>query len=105
MWAWPSCIFGPGTLARNEAVMLPGSPSSKVRWSWPNASATWLQSIGNIRRGGSEKAIVSRWWFSASRLPERRKKGTPSQRQLSTKARRATKVSVSESAATPSSSR
>ena len=81
--------------------MLPGSPSSKVRWSWPKDSAIWSQSSGNIRRGGSRKAIVSRWRLSARRLPVRRKNGTPSQRQLSTKALSATKVSVSESGATP----
>ena len=38
-------------------------------------------------------------------LPERRKNGTPCQRQLSTSARTATIVSVCESAATPGSER
>ena len=55
--------------------MLPGSPSSKVRWSWPNSSATWLQSIGNMRRGGSEKATVSRWWVSAKPLARAQEEG------------------------------
>ena len=35
--------------------MLPGSPSSKVRWSRPKDSAIWSQSSGNIRRGGSRE--------------------------------------------------
>ncbi len=38
-------------------------------------------------------------------LPERRKNGTPCQRQLSTSARTTAMVSVSESAATPGSQR
>ena len=38
-------------------------------------------------------------------LPERRKNGTPCQRQLSTSARTATMVSVCEPAATPGSER
>ena len=38
-------------------------------------------------------------------LPARMKNGTPAQRQLSTSSRSATKVSVSEPGATPSTSR
>ncbi len=55
--------------------------------------------------GGSRKAIEMIRAPSAMHLPVRRKNGTPAQRQLSTSARRATKVSVFESEATPGSSR
>ena len=44
-------------------------------------------------------------WPSASRLPVRRKNGTPAQRQLSIVHFSAMKVSVSDSGSTPSSER
>ena len=55
--------------------------------------------------GGSRKAIEMMRAPSAMRLPVRRKNGTPAHRQLSISHRRAMNVSVSESAATPGSSR
>ncbi len=56
-------------------------------------------------RGGSRKAIEMMRAPSAMRLPVRRKNGTPAHRQLSISQRRAMNVSVSESGATPGSSR
>jgi hypothetical protein len=44
-------------------------------------------------------------WPSASRLPVRRKNGTPAQRQLSIAHFNAMKVSVSDSGSTPASER
>ena len=55
--------------------------------------------------GGSRNAIEMMRAPSAIRLPVRRKNGTPAHRQLSISHRRATNVSVSESWATPGSSR
>src|ERR1700693_3655086 len=55
--------------------------------------------------GGSREAIEMIRWPSASRLPVRRKKGTPAQRQLSIEHFKAMKVSVSDSGSTPSSDR
>ena len=52
-------------------------------------------------RGGSLNAIEMMRAPSAIRLPVRRKKGTPDQRQLSMVQRRAMKVSVWESSAQP----
>ena len=47
--------------------------------------------------GGSRKAMEMMRWPSASRLPVRRKNGTPAQRQLSIEHFSAMKVSVSDS--------
>jgi hypothetical protein len=59
----------------------------------------------NIRSGGSWNPSVMTWRDAPMALPERRKNGTPCQRQFSTSARTATIVSVSESGATPGSER
>src|ERR1700733_6397106 len=61
--------------------------------------------MGNMLLGGSRKAMEMIRWPSASRLPVRRKNGTPAQRQLSIEHFNAMKVSVSDSGATPSSDR
>ena len=55
--------------------------------------------------GGSRKAMEMIRCPSASRLPVRRKNGTPAQRQLSIEHFSAMKVSVSDSGSTPSSAR
>ena len=55
--------------------------------------------------GGSRKAMEMIRWPSASRLPVRRKNGTPAQRQLSIEHFKAMKVSVSDSGSTPGSER
>src|SRR5450631_1979896 len=60
---------------------------------------------GNMLLGGSRNAIEMIRWPSASRLPVRRKNGTPAQRQLSIRHFNATNVSVSDSGSTPSSER
>ena len=79
------------------------SARSKVRWSGPCAPTP--EPAGNMLFGGSRKAIEMMRWPSASRLPVRRKKGTPAQRQLSIAHLSAMKVSVSDSGSTPSSER
>ena len=79
------------------------SARSKVRWSGP-----WVpmpEPSGNMDLGGSRKAMEMMRSPPPSFLPVRRKKGTPAQRQLSISHRTATKVSVSESGATPGMSR
>ena len=53
--------------------------------------------------GGSRKAMEMIRCPSSSRLPVRRKNGTPAQRQLSIEHFNAMKVSVSDSGSTPSS--
>ena len=58
-----------------------------------------------MRSGGSWKPSVTTCRPAPMDLPERRKNGTPCQRQFSTSARTATMVSVSESAGTPGSER
>ena len=55
--------------------------------------------------GGSRNAMEMIRWPSASRLPVRRKNGTPAQRQLSIWHFSAMNVSVSDSGSTPSSAR
>ena len=56
----------------------------------------------NIRTGGVWNPSVMTCLDEASALPERRKNGTPCQRQFSISARTAIIVSVSESLGTPS---
>ena len=66
------------------------------------ADAEWA---GNMLLGGSRNAREMIRAPSAIRLPVRRKNGTPAQRQLSMRQRRAMNVSVSENGDTPCSSR
>ena len=85
-------MSGPGTLARKLAEIAAGIAELERQVIASERLGRAVASTGNIRRGGSRKAIVSRWRLSASRLPVRRKNGTPAQRQLSTctRARRRT---------------
>ena len=59
----------------------------------------------NIRSGGSSNPSVITCRLAPRFFPDRRKNGTPTQRQLSTSARSATIVSVCESGGTPGSLR
>ncbi len=84
--------------------MAPGSAKS-MTISFCRPYGVSLRCAGNMRSGGGWKPRTMTWREAPMALPERRKNGTPCQRQLSTSARTATIVSVCESAATPGSDR
>jgi hypothetical protein len=74
----------------------------KRRWlGWGGGQSASAKSS----RGGRWNSTIASVAVVASALPARMKKGAPAQRQLSTSSRSATKVSTSESGATPGSSR
>ncbi len=100
MWAPPSVMSGPGSLAWKSIRMLPGSPIAKtIRLPWQVAAA------GNMCSGGRFRTSVMTRAPTGIRFPVRRWIGTPSQRGLSIRASSATSVSVSESSGTSGRSR
>ena len=88
-------------LLRLEQEAAPPSGSIRITISSDFGVALSAIPIG----GGLLKITRSSVTFASMHLPARMKKGTPAQRQLSTNSRRAKKVSVVESGATPSTSR
>ena len=86
-----------------ESESLDESARSKVRWSGPWAPMP--DPVGNMLLGGSRKAMEMIRAPSGICFPVRRKNGTPAHRQLSISQRRAMKVSVWESSATPGMAR
>ena len=85
-------------------VIEPGSAKS-MTISFTRPVGTSCLCARNMRSGGSRKPSVTTWREAPIDLPERRKNGTPCQRQLSTSTRTAARVSVSESGRTPGSER
>src|SRR5260370_15855343 len=76
---------GAGTVAGNWVLMAPGSAKSMTISSSGLAAMSCL-CARNMRSGGSWKPSVMTWRPAAMDLPERRKNGTPCQRQFSTSA-------------------
>ena len=95
-------VVGPGILELKLIVMPSWGWMRKVRTFGGVAAGSFsAKSSSGGRLKCREISVVLR----ESRLPVRRRNGTPAQRHESRYTRRAAKVSVQEPAATPSSSR
>ena len=91
----------PSVPLERKTIRTPASGSIRKTNSFGSACCT---SAKKERDGTRRKMTRTSVALAASDFPARMKKGTPAQRQLSTFRRRATYVSVLESALTPGTS-